>query len=90
MAHIEKVLVPERNRPDVEELSKEITKGMEIVYVKEMEEVIREAFVPVSGLNAPETALEDIQAETADEPAARAAAEAAAAVSVYPKRKGKS
>ena len=90
MAHIEKVLVPERNRPDAEELSKEITKGMEIVYVKEMEEVIREAFVPVSGLNAPETALEDIQAETADEPAARAAAEAAAAVSVHPKRKGKS
>ena len=90
MAHIEKVLVPERTRPDVEELSKEITKGMEIVYVKEMEEVIREAFVPVSGLNAPETALEDIQAETADEPAARAAAEAAAAVSVHPKRKGKS
>ena len=31
---------------DVEELSKEITKGMEIVYIKEMNEVIREAFVP--------------------------------------------
>ncbi len=46
MAHIEKVLVPAKNRPDVEELSKEITKGMEIVYVTEMEDVIREAFVP--------------------------------------------
>ena len=46
MAHIEKVLVPAKNRPDVEELSREITKGMEIVYVTEMEDVIREAFVP--------------------------------------------
>lgn len=45
MAHIEKVLVPAENRPDVEELSKEITKGMEIVYVKEMSEVLKEAFV---------------------------------------------
>ena len=46
MAHIEKVLVPAKNWPDVEELSREITKGMEIVYVTEMEDVIREAFVP--------------------------------------------
>ncbi len=46
MAQVEKVLVPAKNMPDVEELSKEITKGMEIVYVKEMDEVIREAFVP--------------------------------------------
>ena len=45
MAHIEKVLVPAKNQPDVEELSKEITKGMEIVYVSEMSEVVREAFV---------------------------------------------
>lgn len=44
MAHIKKVLVPEKNRRDIEELSKEITKGMEIVYVKTMEDVIREAF----------------------------------------------
>lgn len=43
MAHVEKVLVPEKNRPDVEELSKEITKGLEIVYVKEMEEVLKQA-----------------------------------------------
>ena len=46
MARVEKVLVPAKNQPDVEELSKEITKGMEIVYIKEMNEVIREAFVP--------------------------------------------
>ena len=46
MAQVEKVLVPAKNEPDVEELSKEITKGMEIVYVKEMNEVIKEAFVP--------------------------------------------
>lgn len=40
MAHMEKVLVPAKNRPDVEELSKEITKGMEIVFVSSMEEVL--------------------------------------------------
>lgn len=46
MAHIKKVLVPYKNQPDVAELSKEITKGLEIVYVKTMEDVVREAFVP--------------------------------------------
>ena len=46
MARIRKVLVPEKNRPDVEELQREITKGMEIVYVKEMDEVLREALAP--------------------------------------------
>lgn len=45
MAHIEKVLVPAKNRPDVEELSREITKGMEIVFVASMEEVLREALL---------------------------------------------
>ena len=45
MAHIRKVLVPEKNRRDMEELSKEITKGLEIVYVKTMEDVMREALV---------------------------------------------
>lgn len=44
MAHIKKVLVPEKNRPDIGELSKEITKGLEIVYVKNMEAVVKEAF----------------------------------------------
>lgn len=45
MAHMEKILVPARNKPDVQELSKEITKGLEIVYVKEMPEVLKEALV---------------------------------------------
>lgn len=44
MAHIKKVLVPEKNRADMAEISKEITKGMEIVFVKTMEDVVREAF----------------------------------------------
>jgi len=44
MAHMKKVLIPVKNRPDVEELSKEITRGLEIVYVKTMDDVIREAF----------------------------------------------
>ena len=48
MAHIQKVLVPEKNRPDMAELSKEITKGLEIVYVKTMEDVLREALVSES------------------------------------------
>ncbi len=45
MAHMKKVLVPDKNRPDIGELSKEITKGLEIVYVKDMEEVLKEALV---------------------------------------------
>ena len=45
MAHIKKVLVPDKNRPDMGELSKEITRGLEIVYVKEMAEVLKEALV---------------------------------------------
>ena len=46
MAHITKVLVPDKNRPDIGELSKEITKGLDIVYVRSMVDVAREAFVP--------------------------------------------
>lgn len=45
MAHMKKVLVPDKNRPDMAEISKEITKGMEIVFVKTMDDVVREAFV---------------------------------------------
>lgn len=45
MAGIHLVLVPEKNRPDVEELSSEITGGLDIVYVTSMEEVIRRSFV---------------------------------------------
>lgn len=45
MAHIETVLVPEKNRPDIAELSKEITKGLRIVYVKNMADVLQEALL---------------------------------------------
>ena len=45
MARIKMVLVPEKNRPDMAELSKEITKGLEIVYVKDMSQVLKEALV---------------------------------------------
>ena len=47
MAHIEKVLVPEKNRPDMAELSKEITRGLQIVYVRQMEDVLKEALARV-------------------------------------------
>lgn len=49
MAHIEKVLVPDKNRPDIEELSAEITKGLSIVQVNTMADVLREALVPEDG-----------------------------------------
>lgn len=88
MAHIEKVLVPEKNRPDVEELSKEITKGMEIVYVKEMEDVIREAFV--SEYDGGKTIPDEDAAMPGAEGQAIAAAEAAATIPACRKRKGKS
>lgn len=45
MAHMEKVLVPAKNKADIEELSKEITRGLTIVYVKTMEDVLKEALV---------------------------------------------
>ena len=48
MAHISKVLVPDKNRPDIGELSKEITKGLEIVFVKAMGDVVKEAFLPAN------------------------------------------
>ncbi|MGI5931520.1 MAG: endopeptidase La [Eubacterium sp.] len=49
MAGIHTVCVPEKNRPDVEELSSEITKGLDITYVSSMEEVLSAALaVPAS------------------------------------------
>ena len=39
-AGIKKILVPDENRPDVEEIESEITEGLEIVFVKQMEEVL--------------------------------------------------
>ena len=42
-AGIRTVLVPKENVPDVEELSSEITKGLEIIPVETMTEVLKEA-----------------------------------------------
>ncbi|MCD8082742.1 MAG: endopeptidase La [Clostridiales bacterium] len=49
MAHIRTVLAPDQNRPDIQELSKEITRGLEIIYVKSMEEVLDAALVKSAG-----------------------------------------
>lgn len=43
MANIKTVLVPERNRRDVAEISQEILKGLEIVYVDSMDQVLAKA-----------------------------------------------
>lgn len=45
-AGIRTVLIPKENVPDVEELSSEITKGLEIIPVETMSEVLKEALVP--------------------------------------------
>ena len=42
-AGIEKVLIPSENQPDVAEMDKEITQGLEIVPVNTMEEVLKHA-----------------------------------------------
>ena len=42
-AGMKKVLVPSDNENDVEELDKEITDGMEIVYVSDMKQVLSNA-----------------------------------------------
>lgn len=44
-AGIKTVLVPEKNKVDVAEISKEITSGLRIVYVQQMQEVLEEALV---------------------------------------------
>ena len=44
-AGIKKVLVPDENRKDVEEISSEITEGLEIVFVTDMNEVLTHALV---------------------------------------------
>lgn len=43
MAGMNTVIVPDKNRSDVGELSKEITGGMEIVYAAAMEDVLKVA-----------------------------------------------
>lgn len=44
-AGMKTVLVPKENQPDVEELSQEITKGLEIIPVSQMKEVLEKALV---------------------------------------------
>jgi ATP-dependent Lon protease len=42
-AGIRKVLVPEKNRNDMVDISEEITDGLEIVYVTSMDQVLQES-----------------------------------------------
>lgn len=42
-AGIHRVLVPEENRPDIEEMDEEILDGLKIVFVSTMQEVLKEA-----------------------------------------------
>ena len=44
-AGIRTVLVPKDNRADVEELSSEITKGIEILYMEHMDQVLKAALI---------------------------------------------
>lgn len=44
-ANIKTVLVPEKNKRDVAEISQEIKKGIEIIYVETMEDVLPQALV---------------------------------------------
>ena len=89
MAHIEKVLVPRGTGLTSRSCQKEITKGMEIVYVKEMEEVIREAFVPVERTERSGKQLWRRSRQKQRTNLLPERLQAAAAVSVHPKKKGK-
>ena len=44
-ARIKEVLVPEKNRPDIEEMDREIIQGLDIRFVDNMKEVLGEALV---------------------------------------------
>ena len=44
-AGIRTVLVPDRNRSDVSEISSEITDGLEIIFVSTMKQVLKHALV---------------------------------------------
>ncbi|RGT72518.1 endopeptidase La [Mediterraneibacter massiliensis] len=48
-AGIKTVLIPKDNKVDVEELAAEITRGMQIIPVVNMDEVLKEALVPAHG-----------------------------------------
>ena len=46
VAGIKEVLVPYKNEKNVLSLEKEVTDGLEITYVKQMEDVLDKAFIP--------------------------------------------
>ena len=47
-AGIKTICVPKKNEPDIEEISQEIKKGLEIVFVENMEQVLETALVKES------------------------------------------
>lgn len=44
-AGIKNVIVPLKNKPDIEELSNEITEGLKIIYVRDFSEVIKNTLI---------------------------------------------
>ena len=61
-AGIKTVLVPEKNRPDVEEIPAEIKNGLEILFVETMDDVIAHAFV--GGKGTTDMVIKSVQLET--------------------------
>jgi ATP-dependent Lon protease len=45
-AHIEKVILPEQNRKDMEDVPKEAQRDMKFVFVEDVRQVFKEALVP--------------------------------------------
>ena len=62
MANIKTVVVPEKNRRDVEEMEKEIYQGMDIVYAYTMDDVLKTALV-----HMPQKPEEDTQTVASQE-----------------------
>jgi len=50
MAGIKKVIVPFKNKRDLEEISEEIKSDINIIFAENMNEVIKEAFVNVTAI----------------------------------------
>ena len=62
LAKIKTVVVPEKNRRDVEEMEKEIYQGMDIVYAYTMDDVLKTALV-----HMPQKPEEDTQTVASQE-----------------------
>ncbi|MBO6148795.1 MAG: endopeptidase La [Lachnospiraceae bacterium] len=54
-AHIKTVLVPEKNRRDVEEISEEIKEGINILYMESMDQVLSEALTELPAKAQPDS-----------------------------------